>query len=554
VVLKLTHQCVRFEEIFTNLFPRPTTYLGGDKMCARQACRKLLITLLFLAFLSTASYLFAASRGVQVVSKKGQSLYLYKDYQAVVIGVSDYEHWPKLPNAVKDAQEVAGKLKVLGFNVKLITDPDSRQLKSTLSEIARRLGTEKNRALLLYYAGHGETTTLADGTDLGYIIPKDCPLQNLDPFGFDSKAVSMKEIEMLALKVRSKHMLVMFDSCFSGSLFALSRAAPTDISEKSAKPVRQFMTAGGANETVPDRSIFKVCLLQGLDGEADYNRDGFVTASELGLYLQTKVVNYTRGAQHPQFGKINNPYLDKGDFIFVLKPSKPKVAKATAPVASSHTDKDRMSEEREILKQERKRLEAEKRILEKEKQKLAYIPKTETSAKVSLRKESKTLRDDHVKEMLKRYRFFDSWMNMAGDFRNDFVDNGDGTITDNRTGLMWQKSGSSRAKSWKRARTYVKQLNKGFAGYSDWRLPTIEELASLVEREKVNGVLHIDPIFYNKQKSCWSADKGPRVGSYNAPQVWSVNFREGTLGLTLLPIWHAATPTHCYVRAVRSIE
>jgi hypothetical protein len=119
---------------------------------------------------------------------------------------------------------------------------------------------------------------------------------------------------------------------------------------------------------------------------------------------------------------------------------------------------------------------------------------------------------------------------------------------------MWQKSGSSRAKSWKRARTYVKQLNKGFAGYSDWRLPTIEELASLVEREKVNGVLHIDPIFYNKQKSCWSADKGPRVGSYNAPQVWSVNFREGTLGLTLLPIWHAATPTHCYVRAVRSIE
>ena len=69
-------------------------------MCARQVYRKLLITLLLLAFLSTASYLFAATRGIQVVSKKGQPLYLYKDYHAVVIGVSDYDYWPKLPNSV----------------------------------------------------------------------------------------------------------------------------------------------------------------------------------------------------------------------------------------------------------------------------------------------------------------------------------------------------------------------------------------------------------------------------------------------------------------------
>ena len=144
--------------------------------------------------------LYATTRGIQVVSQEGQALYLYKDYHAVVIGIGDYDHWPNLPNAVRDAEEVAGKLEELGFKVKLVANPDSRQLKSTLSEIARRLGTEKNRALLLYYAGHGETTKLADGTDLGYIIPKDCPLQNLDPFGFDSKAVSMKEIEMLDRK------------------------------------------------------------------------------------------------------------------------------------------------------------------------------------------------------------------------------------------------------------------------------------------------------------------------------------------------------------------
>ena len=61
-------------------------------MCARQVYRNFLIFLLLFALLSTASYLLAATRGIQAIAKKGQPLYLYKDYHAVVIGVSDYEH------------------------------------------------------------------------------------------------------------------------------------------------------------------------------------------------------------------------------------------------------------------------------------------------------------------------------------------------------------------------------------------------------------------------------------------------------------------------------
>jgi len=532
-------------------------------MCTRQAYRNLLITLLILAFLGTAPYLFAASRGIQVVSKNGQSLYLYKDYHAVVIGIGDYDHWPKLPNAVKDAEEVAGKLREMGFEVKLIADPDSRQLKSTLSEIARRLGTEKNRALLLYYAGHGETTKLADGTDLGYIIPKDCPLQILDPFGFDSKAVSMKEIEMLALKVRSKHMLAVFDSCFSGSLFALSRAAPTDITEKSVRSVRQFMTAGGADETVPDRSIFKICFLQGLNGEADYNGDSYITGSELGLYLQTKVINYTRGAQHPQYGKINNPYLDKGDFIFVLKSSETKAAKIATPVASAGTDKGRISEELKRLKEERERLEAERKLLEERKQKLAYVPKAVAVEKVSLREKPKKILEKDVRKMALKYGFYDDNLNPEGSFANDFVDNGDGTITDRATGLMWQKSGSSKARTCPRSRILVKRLNKGsFAGYSDWRLPTIEELFSLVEREKING-LHINAVFNKKQKSCWSVDM-PGPGSMGNQDIeyetWVVDFAKGIIRLDrwsdskAVIVFNSPLELRHYFRAVRSIK
>ena len=322
------------------------------------------------------------SRGIRIVAKSGESLYLYKDYHALVVGVGDYtQGWPDLPGAIKDAREVASSLKELGFTVKLVLDPTSSQLKSALNNMAFRLGREKNRALLLYYAGHGETLELADGTELGYIIPTDSPLKSRDPMGFNDKAVSMRDIEDLALKAKSKHFLMLFDSCFSGSLFGLVRAAPVDITEKSARPVRQFITAGEAGEQVPDKSVFKIVFLDGIKGEADLNNDGYVTGSELGMHLQDKVVNYTRGGQHPQYGKINNPKLDKGDFVFRL--GKAQVVSPPSTSSGLEPEKQRLAEEQTRIEQERQeleqlkmeiereKLEAERKRLEAEKEKLA---------------------------------------------------------------------------------------------------------------------------------------------------------------------------------------
>jgi adenylate cyclase len=183
------------------------------------------------------------------------------------------------------------------------------------------------------------------------------------------------------------------------------------------------------------------------------------------------------------------------------------------------------------LQEELKGIDVERERLEKEKQKLAYIPKTVTSTRVSLRKESKTLREDQVKEMLKRYRFFDSNWNIFGSFNNDFVDNGDGTVTDRATGLLWQKSGSSRSVTWRRAKLYIDKLNRNqFAGYSDWRLPTIDELASLLEKSKKDG-LHIDPVFDRKQIRCWSSDNRPDLlyGSAGLFVTWIGNFSNGRI-------------------------
>jgi len=275
--------------------------------------------LIFLCLLVVTSTIFATQRGIKITTTTGKDISLYTDYYALVIGNSNYENWPDLPNAKKDAEEVAGMLRELGFEVTLKTNLNSDEMIDALNNFTYQKGNVNDRALIFYYAGHGETETLADGAKLGFIIPTDTPLIERNPREFTKKAISMTQIEDYTLKIKSKHVLMLFDSCFSGSIFSLGRAAPKNITEKVAKPVRQFITAGNENEIVPDKSMFKTCLIDGLkEGYADLNDDSYITGRELGSYLQDNVINYTYGAQHPQFGTIRNPKLDKGDFVFMM--------------------------------------------------------------------------------------------------------------------------------------------------------------------------------------------------------------------------------------------
>ncbi len=119
------------------------------------------------------------------------------------------------------------------------------------------------------------------------------------------------------------------------------------------------------------------------------------------------------------------------------------------------------------------------------------------------RSEPITVSEDDFKEV---FGLDDKWRPVSYS-SNDYHDNGDGTITDNATGLMWQQSGSDEYIQLKDVPSYINNLNrKQFAGYSDWRLPTIPELMSLLEPRKKNGDLYIDPLFGKKQWWCWSSD------------------------------------------------
>ncbi len=65
---------------------------------------------------------------------------------------------------------------------------------------------------------------------------------------------------------------------------------------------------------------------------------------------------------------------------------------------------------------------------------------------------------------------------------NDFVDNGDGTITDAATGLMWLQADSGEGMDWETALAYAQEMNEAnYLGYSDWRLPNVKELQSIAD-------------------------------------------------------------------------
>lgn len=113
---------------------------------------------------------------------------------------------------------------------------------------------------------------------------------------------------------------------------------------------------------------------------------------------------------------------------------------------------------------------------------------------------------------------------MSADKR--FIDNGDKTITDTKTGLMWMKEDSWQQTGhwldWFGAFDFVKKSNEEkFANYRDWEVPTVDELKTLYEPEKFNSAqlgsemtIHIDPIFAKEGSgSHWSIQEN---GHFNA--------------------------------------
>lgn len=241
---------------------------------------------------------------------------LYKGSYALLIGVSKYNAgWPVLDSIPSEIALVEAHLQRSGFTTTKVIDPDADQLETAFEDFINAYGLDRDNRLLFFYSGHGYTRK--NGTK-GYLVPIDAPDPDRDLTGFLKKALGMNQLLSWARDIEAKHALFLFDSCFAGTIFKQkSRATPPQhITRLTIEPVRQFITAGSAGEEVPAHSTFTPAFIDALRyGLGDLNKDGYVSATELGLYLQAEIPAHAN--QNPQYGKIRDYELSRGDFIFL---------------------------------------------------------------------------------------------------------------------------------------------------------------------------------------------------------------------------------------------
>ena len=155
---------------------------------------------------------------------------------------------------------------------------------------------------------------------------------------------------------------------------------------------------------------------------------------------------------------------------------------------------------------------------EDKKERVCRMPTTDLSKKADPAPSRHTLRSKSIKVAPQHAREVfgtDARWRPASYMANDFTVNQGGTVTDQATGLIWQQAGSDHPMTWHEAHDYVERLNQTrFAGHAGWRLPTVNELMSLLTDVPRVGDLCIEPIFDQNERWLWSSDRRSFVAAW----------------------------------------
>ena len=232
-------------------------------------------------------------------------------YYALIIGNNNYEKLEDLDNAVNDAKDLEKVLKEkYGFETTLLIDEKSDETENAIIKFTQN--REKNDNILIYYAGHGE---LVKKQKRGYWLPTDAgPTQ-------DSKWLSNNNIKDLISSSEAKHVLLIVDSCFSGSLMrgsgdqkSVEKLTSKRIARLQAKKTRIVITSGG-NEQVVDgigastNSVFAQPLIKYLKENTDV-----IQSIKLFQKVQSYVID--NADQTPNHSTIHGTGHDGGEFLF----------------------------------------------------------------------------------------------------------------------------------------------------------------------------------------------------------------------------------------------
>jgi len=283
---------------------------------------------------------------------------LYSESHAILIGQVEYAYWPDLQKSRGHILELRDALEKHRFKVEVYFDLDSDSLPSVMDSFMRRRATVVDSRIFVFVSGHGWERTPLD-RPTGYLLPVDAPLESRDnKQQLASKALAMPYFAAWARLPDPRHMLFVFDACFSGSFFGRpNSSAPLPegradealittirLAAKAAKRAplahgpeaddyifqpqpmgkgRQFLTAGSQGEVVPEDSVFTQLLIDSLaghnGGEGHLNFDHWLTAGELGGWLGQNTRRLYRGksnAASPVFAALRDENYEAGDMVF----------------------------------------------------------------------------------------------------------------------------------------------------------------------------------------------------------------------------------------------
>ena len=123
-----------------------------------------------------------------------------------------------------------------------------------------------------------------------------------------------------------------------------------------------------------------------------------------------------------------------------------------------------------------------------------------------------------------------------------FIDNGDGTVTDTKLGLMWSKATITEADvTQHQAEDLCRELR--LADHADWRLPTVDELFALADRSRYNPAIDTEAFPDTSSDWYWTST----ITAWSSSRAWFVGFSDG------LASYYLRDDSYGLVRAVRSL-
>lgn len=250
-----------------------------------------------------------------VINRKNLSGQEYNPANAknflMVIGINNYQNWPKLNNAIKDASDVAstliGKYNFEFDNIIMLKDEQATRanIYNSLRGLIEKLTPQDN--LLIYYSGHGYFDQLLNE---GYWVPVEAHTNSNGDY------ISNTEILKIINNINSQHTFLIADACFSGSLFSETTRG---YSENVEKFKSRWGLVSGRLEVVSDGALGDNSpFAKNFIGFLKQNNKDKFAASELIQYVKMKVAETSN--QTPLGNPLKNAGDEGGEFIFYKKP------------------------------------------------------------------------------------------------------------------------------------------------------------------------------------------------------------------------------------------